>query len=290
MATHGLNALAAAPRPDSGAAAQREALAKAAREFESLFMQMMLKSMRATEFGNDLMGDSGGVYRDMLDQTFAAEVGGAQGLGIADMMLRQLGGDHPLPPESPRGPSGALPRFDGTAAIGGAMSVRPADDAFADGPEAFVSQMLPHARRAAAELGLSPDILLAQAALESGWGNAPTGGHNLFGIKADAAWQGGSRAHVTREFRDGRMVTIEAAFRAYDDAGESFADYVEFLNRNPRYGAALDHGGDADVFLSRLQSAGYATDPAYADKVRRILHSDRFQQAMARAGDGAAAL
>ena len=143
----------------------------------------------------------------------------------------------------------------------------------------------PHASEAAARLGLPPEALLAQAALETGWGRhvirRADGGssHNLFGIKADGRWQGERASTQTLEYVDGVAVRVRDHFRAYASHADSFNDYVDFLQRNPRYRDALQRTGDAAAYFSALQAAGYATDPAYATKIQRILDGDTLRNA-----------
>jgi flagellar protein FlgJ len=123
---------------------------------------------------------------------------------------------------------------------------------------------------------VDPDLLLSQAALETGWGRSimrhPDGQstHNLFGIKADPSWEGDRVVQSTLEYIGGRLVRTRAAFRAYGSFAESFEDYASFLKGQPRYARALEHAGDPGAFMRGLQEAGYATDPSYAEKVLRI--------------------
>lgn len=161
-----------------------------------------------------------------------------------------------------------------------------ANAATTDTPEAFVAQILPHAERAAARLGVSSKVLVAQAALETGWGRhqmryadrQPT--FNFFGIKADTSWEGSTVTRTTREFEDGRMSTQTASFRAYESIDAAFDDYVDFLQSNPRYVHALRHGGSDAHFAGGLQRAGYATDPAYANKILRITQGSAMREAL----------
>ncbi len=145
--------------------------------------------------------------------------------------------------------------------------------------EAFVRGLWPLAREAGRALGVSPRALLAQAALESGWGQSVmhradgTNGHNLFGIKADRGWQGDRIVANTWEVVDGQRVPKQAAFRAYDSFAESFNDYVNFLQANPRYRQALRVAASPEAFVDALQRAGFATDPNYAHKIRAIMQS-----------------
>lgn len=154
-----------------------------------------------------------------------------------------------------------------------------------DSPEAFVAELWPHAQRAAAELGVSPKALLAQAALETGWGkHMPqrtdgSSGNNLFGIKTGGRWQGDALAANTHEYINGQRVQQRDQFRAYSSAAESFNDYVNMLKSSPRYANAL--GKDNPLaFASALQQAGYATDPRYAAKINAIAHGPTLQRAL----------
>ncbi|WP_233196348.1 flagellar assembly peptidoglycan hydrolase FlgJ [Chromobacterium sinusclupearum] len=152
-------------------------------------------------------------------------------------------------------------------------------DAAAVSPDrqAFLEEMRPYAQAAAARLGVTPDIVLAQAALESGWGRKPltlaNGGnsHNLFGIKADSRWRGGVAAALTTEFADGQKQSRVESFRAYPDYQAAFDDYARLLASNPRYRAALGVGGDAQAFARGLASGGYASDPGYAGKLADLV-------------------
>jgi flagellar protein FlgJ len=152
-------------------------------------------------------------------------------------------------------------------------------------PEAFVAKVWPHAQKVAAELGVSPRAVVAQAALETGWGRSTLGGagdnaHNYFGIKAGGRWQGEATTHTTTEFVDGVFRNERASFRAYGSAAESFADYARLLRDNPRYAAARGTGDDIGRFAQALQRGGYATDPGYADKLRAIAQGPTLQRAL----------
>ena len=144
-----------------------------------------------------------------------------------------------------------------------------------DSPESFVASMKPYAEKAARALGIDSSLLLAQAALETGWGqkvvnNAAGSSNNLFNIKADRSWSGERVATQTLEYHQGVPVKEKAAFRSYQNYEESFNDYVRFLNQNPRYTTALRHGGNNEEFIRGIHQAGYATDPNYADKVLSV--------------------
>ncbi|MFK0314273.1 flagellar assembly peptidoglycan hydrolase FlgJ [Pseudomonas sp. NPDC090233] len=147
--------------------------------------------------------------------------------------------------------------------------------AFADSDE-FVATMLPMAEQAAKRIGIDPRYLVAQAALETGWGKSVmrnsdgSSSHNLFGIKASGNWQGDSARAITSEFRDGQFVKETAAFRSYDSYQDSFHDLVSLLQNNSRYQDAVKAADKPEQFVQELQKAGYATDPNYASKISQI--------------------
>lgn len=239
-----------------------EALRETARQFESLFTRMLVKSMRETSFDDSMTGQGEGFYRDMFDDQLAIELSKGKGLGLADMLVEQL-------------KRAGLAAPAGSAGATGAPSVGDAEK------DRFVRELWPHARAAGAELGVDPKTLIAHAALETGWGrHLPRGedgrpSHNLFGIKA-AGWAGERVAAETLEYADLRAESRVEAFRAYGSAGESFRDYVSLLKGNPRYAAALGTGGDSAAFARALQAGGYATDPDYAAKLEQVANVLKF--------------
>lgn len=161
---------------------------------------------------------------------------------------------------------------------GRARATEPATDkAELEGSAAeFLQAIAPHAEAAAARLGVAPEVLSAQAALESGWGSRPirradgSDSHNVFGIKAGGGWRGEVTQIATTEFEQGQAVARQQKFRSYADAGGSFRDLTQLLLDNPRYRGALQTGSDARAYGQALQQGGYATDPAYADKLTRV--------------------
>jgi flagellar protein FlgJ len=296
----GLAALKARAREDQDAA-----LDQVSRQFESLFLQMMLKSMRDASLGGGLMDSKQSeFYRDMYDKQIAVDMAQTHGIGLADVLKRQLGGGISAPygglsPEEYIGmPIQVSPSGKATPGAGesGAPREKAATMKFDGSPESFLDQLWPVAEEAAAKLDLAPEALLAQAALETGWGrhvmqqHQGDSSHNLFGIKADSRWQG-DKVHVsTLEYRDGVALNTRANFRAYGSFEESFSDYVDFVQQNPRYRAALSKTDDPEAYFSALQEAGYATDPAYADKIKRILDSEPMQRARQSVKEGAATI
>jgi len=254
-----------------------EALRAAARQFESLFIRMMLKSMREASLGDPLMeGEGSAFYRDLFDQQLALDMARQGGLGLADALVRQLTRARQAPADRLGGH--ALPaRRSETAAAPPQVD----EEAVHRGdPRAFVDQLMPLARRAAGRLGVAPEVLVAQAALETGWGRyvirdeRGRSSHNLFNIKAGGGWDGPTVRKRTLEYADGVARMERAAFRAYPDFAASFQDYVEFIAGRPRYREALAQAGDPAGYLRALAQAGYATDPRYADKILAILERE----------------
>jgi len=301
----GLAALRAKAREDEDAA-----LDQVSRQFESLFLQMMLKSMRDASMGGGILDSKQSeFYREMYDKQIAMDMSQGQGIGLAEVLKRQLGGGisstyRELSPEEYLGmPIVAKPANSGAedaAAKADTASrlaaTRSSNIALDGNPQTFLKNLWPAAEQAASKIGIAPEALLAQAALETGWGShvmRHRGGdssHNLFGIKADSRWQG-SKVHVsTLEYRDGVAMKTRANFRAYGSYEHSFNDYVDFLQRNPRYKEALGKTDDPSAYFDALQDAGYATDPAYADKIKRILDSEPVQQMKRTAQEGAAVI
>lgn len=232
-----------------------------------------------------------------------------KGIGLARVIERQLGGE-PEPLQTPGTDAQAIENYRARARPAQAIdsgielgrlyadshftgrvnpfaqaNAAPADsrDPAEQRAEQFIRDVWPYAERAASALGVDTEVLLAQSALETGWGrHVPlkadgSSSHNLFGIKADQRWQGERVEIVTREFRHGVMQQEKAEFRAYDSLAESMQDYVEFIRGNPRYQKALQHGYDAEAYARELQQAGYATDPDYARKIDRVRNSELLQ-------------
>lgn len=286
-----------------------ESLGEVAKQFESLFVQMMVKSMRdATLKGGLLESNSLDTYEQMYDQQLSLELAKHGGVGLAEVIVRQFEGQvqsNALRPEvfnelpthriatltapisEDNAISGAVPARAPSAVpasvnrSGGASEAAPVSlgekpaDWSAKSQADFVQSLRPHARAASETLGVDPDVLLAQAALETGWGQkvlsrGEGSSNNFFNIKAGSDWQGASVVRSTVEYRDGVAVRENARFRAYPSAAASFRDYAALVSASPRYAAALDAAPDGDAYIRELASAGYATDPRYADKVLAV--------------------
>lgn len=278
-------------------------LDEVAQQFESLFVQMMLKSMRdATMKGGLFDSHQLETYEQMFDQQLSLDLARQGGVGLADVIVRQLGGPASNPTTGAAGldayraralPLGATQNSLDVPEGGAAEPTSRLAGPLASTPAEFIERLRPLASGAARELGVDPDVLIAQAALETGWGQRVIAdGHgssnNLFNIKAGPAWSGPTVEVATIEYRDGVAVRENAAFRAYATPADSFSDYVVLIRDNPRYAAALDAAGDGAVYLRSLQAAGYATDPAYADKILAILARDGLfgRGSLAEAGGG----
>lgn len=272
---------------------------KVARQFESLFVQMMLKSMREATIKGGLFDSSQmDTYQSMFDQQISLDLSRHGGIGLSDTLRRQLdpqvaathnsAGDQAVnASEDVSRLIDELTRYRLTAvptmpvAAGSAQPgpiTEPANASWQpQSPGEFVSTVWDHARASAQDLGVDPRVLVAQSALETGWGKkviSDTQGrssYNLFGIKADSRWSGDAVNVSTLEYRDNVARPEMARFRSYDSVAHSFSDYVDFLRSNPRYQGALANTGDSKAFLNALQNAGYATDPAYAEKVLAVL-------------------
>lgn len=248
-----------------------EAAREAARQFEALFVQMMLQSMRDA---NAVFGeDRDRTYDEMFDRQISLELTRNKGLGIADVMMKQLalgGEETPTRQELSTFPS--ISRGRSAPVTTGRADWQPA------GRDEFVRDLLPFAEAAAAQLGVDPKVLIAQAALETGWGQrvirdgAGVSSNNLFGIKATGGWQGESLNIPTLEYEDGLAQRRQENFRAYADLAQGFDDYARLIGGSQRYSPAVENAADPDAYLDALQAGGYATDPDYANKIKAILY------------------
>ncbi len=315
-----LQKLKAKARTDSD-----EGLRLAAQQFEQLFVNMLLKSMRDANaaFGEDNFMNSSQtkLFQGMYDNQIAMEMSSNQGIGLTDVLVRQLGGKVQEPTKVELKPLDIQSRqlnqaFDQAAAIAASALLAKAEgqenppgitlteeqqstvkevfqqlsevkaspqadlpDRF-ESPEEFVEKLMPLAEKVAGELGVDPRVLLAQSALETGWGRhmvrSPDGSNsnNLFNIKADRRWDGASAQVSTLEFRGGVAQRENAAFRSYESYEDSFRDYVSFLKGSSRYQMAIESAGDPYDYVRQLQDAGYATDPKYAEKIKNIFEGE----------------
>ena len=330
-----------------------EALKEVARQFEALFVQMIMKSARQADEligGEDSLFNSNEMqhYQQMLDEQFSLAISqgdGGRGLGLADVLVSQLSREQQPPPEqvseevrrgaqllandvmqqlqerrlrSSRAPladavnpvaaasdqvdrkataealqASRRPPLNAAGEVAGrkpleikGLPVREDKRAYFESPEDFVRHLYPIAQQAAERLGLDPRMMLAQSALETGWGRHMipredgSNSFNLFGIKADRRWDGEAAEVATLEYRNGTPRQERWAFRAYDSFEQSMQDYVDFLTANPRYQQALQKTDNPQAFARGLQQAGYATDPQYANKIVNIMDGPTMNQAL----------
>ncbi len=252
------------------------ALKEAARQFESLFTQMLLKSMREANksFGGDSLfgSDQADLYQDMFDDQIAMQMSKGRGLGLADMLIRQLAGGvgpHANPPP-------ATGRGEATTSAAASSAPTANRQPLTASKDDFLRTLRPHAEQAAREIGVDPDALLAQAALETGWGRSvPCNAQgecsfNLFGIKAGSRWSGATVNVPTLEFESGIPVRKVERFRAYGSPADSFRDYAALIRDSSRYANARGAGDNVEAFAAALQQGGYATDPHYAQKIAAV--------------------
>jgi flagellar protein FlgJ len=292
------------------------ALRQVAQQFESMFIQMMLKSMRSANevFGKDNPLNSSEMkhHQDMYDSQISLSLSTANKIGLADAFYRQMktsynseeaNADKTMPKETSqdgvdqisRNSSpvdnaiyqsmlSKMPNIQDVSINGSNANLSVAsqksiqDDVMIKGvnsPEDFIQMLTPYAKKAAAVLGVDYQVLIAQSALETGWGkhvikdSYGKQSFNLFNIKADSRWEGKAVNVPTIEYVNGIAEKETASFRRYDSIAESFIDYQKFLTQ-PRYEKALASTNSSD-FINGLQNAGYATDPLYADKIQRII-------------------
>lgn len=364
----GLQKIKAQSSGDPQSAESKEALKKAAQHFESIFIGMMLKSMRdanaAFEQDNPMNSNTTKFFRDMYDDQLATDMAMNGTMGLADIIVEQLGGgsegfkaasilrndsgltrqdfgigsgdslldkadqnalhqalsgnnefasrsntpqsltqpslsqsasNQPLimqPSELPE--RSVLSSFNQSidkafSAIG---AEKPTGDELNqpikapvnfESPKDFINSMWQYAKKAASKIGVSPSVIVAQSALETGWGKHiikdknGDSSFNLFNVKAHRDWDGEKAAQSTLEFEQGVAVRKVEPFRVYNNFTEAFDDFVGFLKSNSRYKPALESAQDSEQFLHNLQKAGYATDPKYAEKIISILNSDNFK-------------
>lgn len=261
------------------------AIKEAAKQFESLFMREMLKSMRQATMKSGLYDSpQENMGNDMLDQQFALQMSGRPG-GLSDLIAKQLSkqmgtdasasdgstvslGKRLNPLKAPAAPNGST---DSTSSA--------TNTKVSSNQVGFIQRMQQAAAKVEQQSGIPASYMLGQAGHETGWGQheikmqggAPS--HNLFGIKAGANWTGKVAKVTTTEYVNGQPQKKVALFRAYDSYEESFQDYAKLINQNPRYAQARQNTGSVVAFAHELQRAGYATDPAYAAKLSKAISS-----------------
>lgn len=301
------------------------AIKEAAKQFEAVFLSNVLKGMRDAKLADGISdNDQSKFYKEMYDQQLAVHLSGEPGVGLAEIIAKQLSHEDRQDSNKKMGVEDYLNRSsvsNKTVSQTSHGASKPATEAENNdwikpnkevmhaylhdkhqvkeisenklknlfsrpikSAEDFVQKLYPYAEQAAKELGVAPKVLLAQAALETGWGRSVikhgdgSSSFNLFNIKAGRSWHGEQATVSTLEYENGIARKERAGFRSYNSYQESFNDYVQFIKNNPRYRQALEHVNNGERYLQELQRAGYATDPSYARKVMGIYHGEAMTQ------------
>jgi len=295
----------------------KESIREVANQFESMFASMLIKSMRqaneAFETDSPFNNKNTKFYTDMQDNQLALDISRHGTLGLADALVRQL---DPMSIGRPEGipedklvmpnsekpimmdinntlPAVDLNKPDKTQPSVMVFNTNQSQDidknnvskTFSD-QKSFVDTLMPYAKKVAKTLGISPAALVAQSALETGWGKKiinntdNESSFNLFNIKAHKSWEGETVSKDSLEVENGIGVKRRSELRAYESYAQSFDDYGKFITKNQRYSDALKQGGDAGRYVEELQKAGYATDPQYADKIKQIMNNESFKAAV----------
>lgn len=290
---NGLSNLKTAARDNSP-----EAIKAVAKQFEGIFMNMMLKSMRdASPQDGEFDSEQTRSFTAMLDQQLAQNLS-AKGLGLAEVLAKQLSGQTAAPAvdttsgkpvssnvsnQTVSSPSSGIPASATNPLTGALQSTLPTQQTqktqktTSDHVIKFQEKMLEHADNASRTSGIPSHFMLGQAALESGWGSREikaadgTNSHNLFGIKATSSWKGKVAESVTTEYVNGVKQKRIEKFRAYDSYTESFQDFANMMKSNPRYNNVINNLDNPDAYAKALQHSGYATDPNYAAKLSAVI-------------------
>lgn len=257
----------------------RAAIKETARQFESLFMQEVLKSMREASMKSGLMdGEESNLGTQLLDQQWAQSMTGVRG-GLSEMIERQL--SQQLAPAS----AGQAEARVGNAGAGARSDVAPVRSTVSKASTGtqrqadFVAQHTATAEQVARETGIPASFMVGQAGHETGWGRSAirhadgSNSFNLFGIKATSGWKGKVAEVTTTEYINGQPRKLTAKFRAYDSYADAFRDYAKMIGTSPRYAKVRDNLHSAQAFAQGLQRAGYATDPQYAAKLSRAINT-----------------
>jgi flagellar protein FlgJ len=279
----------------SSSASPKAAIRETAKQLESLFMQELMKSMRASTMSTGMLDNQATeMGTSMLDTQFAGQMTGRPG-GLSDLIVRQLErqmgvqGDGMAEASLRMSPT-LRQAMDSQVAAGAAKSTAaaPASGKRLSASEQFILKHQAAAQEAQASTGMAASHILGQAALESGWGKREirmkdgTPSHNLFGIKATASWKGKVAEVSTTEYIGGVAHKVTAKFRAYDSYADAFKDHARLLSQSPRYSQTVAQADTASGFAKGLQKAGYATDPAYADKLTQVINTAlRVQRSLA---------
>lgn len=297
----------------------KETIREVANQFESMFATMLIKSMRdanaAFETESPFNNQQTKFYTEMQDKQLAVDISRHGSLGLADALVRQLDPTsiirpHAIPENQLNMPNSEQKMLSLTAEAPDKKFKKPdqlqpsmqaelnshalnqdASETLQkidfSSPSSFIETLMPYAKKAAKALGISPEVMIAQSALETGWGQKvlqkpnQQSSHNLFNIKSHNNWQGESVNKSSLEVENGVGVKRSSNFRVYENLQESFKDYTDFIRNNKRYDQALQQGDNPERYIEALQQAGYATDPQYAEKIKTIMNSDNFKSVVA---------
>lgn len=262
-----------------------EALKSVAKQFEAMYMNMMLKSMRqASAQDGPFDNEQSRMYTSMLDQQLSQTMA-SKGIGLADVLVRQMsnnaanqilqaGGENQRNQSNSHAIDSYLDHLKSEPASPSQVKASASGGSHV---KEFQHKLGAHAEQASLETGIPAKFMLGQAALESGWGKHEikaldgSASHNIFGVKASANWKGKTVEAVTTEYANGIAFRKVEKFKAYDSYSDAFKDYAKLLTKNPRYQEVIANAKDASSFAHGLQKAGYATDPQYANKLTRII-------------------
>lgn len=268
----------------------KQALPEVAKQFESIFLQSMLKNMRTAQHflddSNPLSGKNQAMFQEMLDGQYASNIANSKGIGFASLLTKQL--ENTVGGKATQ-PNGAF-AFDAKKVTVPTKLVQNKDSSTATSIDDFVQSIWPKAKAAAASMGLDPKILMAQAALETGWGKFVakdadgSSSNNLFNIKAHSNKDDESVQVKTTEYIAGTPIKTTASFRKYASVEQSFNDYISLIKGSERYQTAVANASNPEQYINELHKAGYATDPQYGNKILSIYNGDELNQALQRCG------
>jgi len=275
----------------------KEALPEVARQFEGIFLQSMLKTMRMGQHFLDdsspFNGKNQATFQEMLDGQYSSNIANSKGIGLATMLAKQLqgqvsGSTSETLAKDPTSVKNMSPVNDFTKIKSPVHDT--VKSSSTEGMDDFVKSIWPKAKEAASAMGLDPKILIAQAALETGWGKFiakdadGSSSNNLFNVKTGNNKDFESVKVKTTEYIADTPINMTASFRKYSSVEQSFKDYVSLIQGSERYQSALANAGNPEAYVNELHKAGYATDPKYGNKILSIYHGDDLNQSMQRCG------
>lgn len=269
------------------------ALPDAAKQFEGIFLQSMLKAMRMgqhfLEDSSPFSGKNQATFQEMLDGQYASTISNGKGIGLADSLSSQL--EQSISTDISRSNESQLPSISHAFLSPELTKLNKTQDRAAETTiDSFVKSIWPMAKQAASAIGIDPKVLMAQAALETGWGQHiakdadGASSNNLFNIKSSSHSNEESLRVQTTEYIANTPVKLNASFRKYASIEHSFNDYVSLIKESSRYQTALENANNPELYVNELHKAGYATDPEYGSKILSIYHGQELNEAIQRCG------